>query len=60
MRPFIFQTLGRHPYGKREHGPETSENQLQNEVFGLISSNFQHYLKKRNKCDVKYCSALLL
>ena len=45
------QILGRHSYGKRGLSSETSENQPQNEVFGLISSNFQHCIKNRNICS---------
>ena len=44
---------------KRGRGAKTSESHPQNEVFGLISLNFQHYIKNRNMCDVKYWPALL-
>ena len=53
------QMLGRRPYGARGRDPETSENQPQNEVFGLISSNFQYYLKNCNIWDVNFWSAVL-
>ena len=49
-----------HPYGERGLGPKTSGNQSQNELFVLISWNFQQYIKNRNICDVKHCPALLL
>ena len=51
MIPFIWAKIGASPYGERGRGPKTSENQPQNEVFGLISWNFQDYIKNRHLCD---------
>ena len=48
MRPFICQKIGRNSKGVRRHNWKTSENEPENQFFGLISWNFQDFIKNRN------------
>ena len=51
MRPFICKKLGRNSQGVGGHKQKTSEKEPGNQFFGLISWNFQDYIKNRNECD---------
>ena len=59
MRPFIWQKMGRNSLGVRGRKWKISEKEPENQFFGLISCNFQDYMKNHNICDLLYCTAWL-
>ena len=55
----LAKKLGRNSQGVGGRKQKTSEEEPENQFFGLISWNFQNYIKNRNACDALYCTRLL-